>query len=128
MDKPDIRFGAITMDCAPGQVEAMVRFWCGMLDLKAYGLDGPYPFLEGKDFAITLQPEELYAPPPWPETDAVGKQLHVDLLTRDIPAAAAYARSLGATDSPVQYSDRWHILLDPAGHPFCLCRDDSPAE
>ena len=47
--------------------------------------------------------------------------MHLDLSVKNLPQAAAYAMSIGAAESPVQYSANWHILLDPAGHPFCLC-------
>ncbi|HSK68792.1 MAG TPA: VOC family protein [Candidatus Limnocylindria bacterium] len=122
MDRPEIHFGAVTIDCGREHVEGMARFYCGMLNLTPHGMDGPYPYLEGEGFAITLQPEDGYTPPTWPEDGPPDTQMHVDFVVRDIPAATAYAKSLGATVSPVQYSDRWHILLDPAGHPFCLCK------
>ena len=37
----------------------------------------------------------------------------------DIDVAAARAVALGATQ-PAQPDPRWRVLLDPAGHPFCL--------
>ena len=121
MNKPDIRFGAVTIDCGKSQVKPMIDFYTGLLGLKLIGPeDGPFPYLEGENFAITLQPEEGYLPPTWPDLER-GQQLHLDFLVKDLPAAAAYALSLGAVESPVQFSQDWHILLDPAGHPFCLC-------
>ncbi len=120
MERPAIRFGAVTIDCAPEQVPAMVAFYRQLLDLQVEGEDGPYPYLSREGFAITLQPEEGYQPPTWPSLER-GQQLHIDLMVDDLPAAVAYAKSIGASESSVQYSQRWHILLDPAGHPFCLC-------
>jgi hypothetical protein len=34
--------------------------------------------------------------------------------------AAARAVQAGATDVDRQPDPRWRVLLDPAGHPFCL--------
>ena len=121
MEKPDIRFGTVTIDCTPGQVRAMVRFYTRLLDLTLEGSeDDPFPFLSGKDIRIILQPLDDYLPPTWPGNER-GKQIHLDLGVRDLPQAVAYAKSTGAIESPVQYSNNWHIMLDPAGHPFCLC-------
>lgn len=124
MNRPDIRFGAVTIDCAPGQLRAMVDFYRKLLGLTLEGPEeelGRFPSLYKDGFGITLQAEESYRPPTWPGPER-GQQLHLDLLARDLKEAAAYARSIGATESPVQYSENWHIMLDPAGHPFCLCK------
>ena len=54
------------------------------------------------------------------------KMLHFEILVDDVDAAVAYAKSLGATE-PEQPADRdpaqLRVMLDPAGHPFCLCLD-----
>ena len=126
MNRPDIRFGAVTIDCAPEQLKDMVDFYTKLLGLTLEGQEdelGPFPFLFKDDFAITLQPEEGYQPPTWPSLER-GQQMHLDFLVKDIQEARAYALSIGATESPVQYAKKWHILLDPAGHPFCLCQQD----
>lgn len=121
MERPEISFGAVTIDCAKEQVPQMISFYRQLLNMQVEGEDGPFPFLDGGSFGITLQPEEGYQPPTWPTMER-GQQLHLDLLVKDLPAAIAYAKSIGAQESPVQYSQNWHILLDPAGHPFCLCK------
>lgn len=47
--------------------------------------------------------------------------MHLDLAAADLDAAQAHALNLGAVLAPEQPSpDRWRVLLDPAGHPFCL--------
>lgn len=121
MEKPFICFGTVTIDCAPEQVPAMVSFYTKLLDLTlGNSEDDPFPFLSGKDLRIILQPLQDYVPPTWPGNER-GKQVHIDLGVRDLPAAVAYARSIGAAESPEQYSQHWHVMLDPAGHPFCLC-------
>jgi len=38
--------------------------------------------------------------------------------------AVTEAVALGATLAGHQPQDHVRVLLDPAGHPFCLCRDD----
>ncbi len=61
-----------------------------------------------------------HTPPTWPES-SVPKQMHLDLKVRDLEAAEAEAVRLGATVAAEQPApDRWRVLHDPAGHPFCL--------
>ncbi|EQE85429.1 VOC family protein [Clostridioides difficile] len=31
-------------------------------------------------------------------------------------------RSCGATIAEEQFADDWRVMIDPAGHPFCLCQ------
>jgi hypothetical protein len=39
----------------------------------------------------------------------------------DLDAAQARLLALGAVEPTVQPEpDRWRVLLDPAGHPFCI--------
>jgi hypothetical protein len=43
---------------------------------------------------------------------------------KDLDAAIADAVALGARVAEFQPQDNVRVLLDPAGRPFCLCRDD----
>jgi hypothetical protein len=49
----------------------------------------------------------------------------------EAPDPSALARfysellALGATPAATQPHENVRVLLDPAGHPFCLCRDES---
>lgn len=45
--------------------------------------------------------------------------VRLDLTADDIDSAAERAVALGAT-LPNQPDPRWRVLLDSAGHPFCL--------
>ena len=59
-------------------------------------------------------------PPTWPDGDRP-KQMHLDVTVSDLDEAEARAVGLGATTPTKQpQPDRWRVLLDPAGHPFCL--------
>ena len=62
-----------------------------------------------------------HRPPSWPTND-VPQQYHLDLDVADLPSAVAYAQSLGATLADNSHSaETFVVLLDPSGHPFCLC-------
>jgi hypothetical protein len=51
----------------------------------------------------------------------VPQQFHLDLWVEDLDAAEKQALGLGAVRPDHQPGgDQWRVLLDPAGHPFCL--------
>jgi hypothetical protein len=61
-----------------------------------------------------------YRPPSWPVGDTP-KQMHLDLDVTELDHAVAEAERLGARAAAVQPApDRRRVMLDPAGHPFCL--------
>ena len=73
---------------------------------------------------ISFQESDGYVPPTWPAEP--GKQqmmLHVDVAVDDLAEAVAAALELGATLAGVQPQQDCTVLLDPAGHPFCLYLD-----
>jgi catechol 2,3-dioxygenase-like lactoylglutathione lyase family enzyme len=69
--------------------------------------------------AVQRSPE--YVPPVWPPID--GRQqmmMHLDVEVADLDAAVADASGMGARLADVQPQDDVRVMLDPAGHPFCL--------
>lgn len=49
--------------------------------------------------------------------------MHLDLQVGDLESAVAEA-ALGATVAGHPPQEHVRVLIDPAGHPFCLCRDE----
>jgi hypothetical protein len=49
--------------------------------------------------------------------------MHFDFQVGDLDSAVVEALALGATVAKHQPQDNVRVLLDPAGHPFCLCLD-----
>jgi predicted enzyme related to lactoylglutathione lyase len=73
----------------------------------------------GPVLAFQLAPD--HQPPSWPDP-AVPQQIHLDFAVDDLAAASAYAVSLGARRvSGPEVTEDFVVLLDPSGHPFCLC-------
>lgn len=75
---------------------------------------------------MSFQTEEIYEPPVWPAEP--GKQqmmLHLDLEVGDLERAVEAAVGAGATLPEFQPQEGVRVLLDPAGHPFCLYVDPS---
>jgi predicted enzyme related to lactoylglutathione lyase len=70
---------------------------------------------------LATQTSVGYVRPTWPNAD--GRQqmmLHLDFEVSDLAAAVAHAVELGATQAEFQPQDEVRVMLDPAGHPFCL--------
>ena len=72
---------------------------------------------------LAFQPQTSaeWVRPTWPAED--GKQhmmMHLDIEVGDLDAAVEHAVELGATLADFQPQQEVRVLLDPAGHPFCL--------
>jgi len=73
---------------------------------------------------LAFQLASNFEAPDWP--DGHPQQLHLDLSVSDLEADSRRAVELGATvlAGPVEEAGCVFIVhADPAGHPFCLCRD-----
>lgn len=74
---------------------------------------------------VVFQQATGYQAPVWPPVDGQQRpMMHFDFQVADLDSAVAEAVALGASLAAEQPQDNVRVLLDPAGHPFCLCRDD----
>jgi hypothetical protein len=74
---------------------------------------------------VVFQQATDYQPPVWPPVDGAQRpMMHFDFQVGDLDSAVEDAVALGATPADAQPQDNVRVLLDPAGHPFCLVRDD----
>jgi len=117
-------------------VALLTRFYEQLLGWEIEALEGPRPGHPSGDGWSRLRPsdgstkieiqfEEHYTRPEWPGAPGQqGMQLHLDIWVEDVPAGVAWALACGAAEAAPQPSDRdpsrLRIMLDPAGHPFCL--------
>ena len=110
---------AVTLDCA--DPTALADFWAAALDGKVAYTSENFVGVETPDgLWIGAYRIDGYEAPRWPD-DAPPKQSHLDLAVTDLNAAERAALDLGATKAEHQPEpDRWRVLLDPAGHPFCV--------
>jgi hypothetical protein len=75
----------------------------------------------GGGTGLSFQLEEGHVPPVWPAGDGDQQmQLHLDVRVDDLAAGVEKAVGLGARLADHQPQDDVRVLLDPAGHPFCL--------
>lgn len=74
---------------------------------------------------LVFQQATDYLRPTWPPVEGQQRpMMHLDFQVGDLEAAVSDAVALGATLATHQPQDHVRVLFDPAGHPFCLCRDD----
>ena len=74
---------------------------------------------------IVFQQAEGYVPPVWPPAEGSQRtMMHFDFQVGDLDSAVNEAKELGAELAADQPQAHVRVLLDPAGHPFCLVRDD----
>ena len=109
-----------TIDC--GEVTPLADFWKAALGYEQVAGDGEdYAMLSDGSGgpALGIGKVDGYQPPGWPNQHG-SKQFHLDLAADDIDAETARLLGLGATLADPQPGETWRVLLDPAGHPFCV--------
>ncbi|MFC6714488.1 VOC family protein [Branchiibius cervicis] len=111
----------VSIDCPdPQTVTKMSEFYQGVLGWDvAYEGDGYAMLKDGTAAALGFGVAEDFRVPEWPNHGT--KQFHLDLGADDVEATVQHCVELGATKPEDQPGgDRWTVLLDPAGHPFCV--------
>ena len=113
----------LTLDSSHAQRDA--TFWSAVLGWEVAHAQAEYAMLTGPEHALGFGRVEGYQAPAWPNPHGT-KQFHLDLAVDDLDAAEQACLDLGATLPEEQPGEgRWRVLLDPAGHPFCLTRADA---
>lgn len=112
----------VVLDAA--DVETESRFWAALFDGRVIDDDDRFHCVIDRagNWVLGVQRAPDHTPPDWP--DGSPQQLHLDLHTDDPLAALAQAERLGARtlrgdDDPAAGAG-YHVLADPAGHPFCI--------
>lgn len=122
-----IKMYAFTVDC-PDPYE-LASFYAKLLKWEIVFHDEDWACVgapgtaQGAYPGITFQRNPEYKPPVWPEEPGAQQQMaHLDFAVNDLEESVQYAIDCGAAVADKQFSDVWRVMLDPAGHPFCLCQ------
>jgi hypothetical protein len=108
----------VTLDCT--EPDVLAEFWAAMLGGEVVFTTAQAVGVRTDHAWLSAMRVDGYRPPTWPE-DTVPKQVHLDLGVDDLDAAVTEAERLGATATQFQPApEARRIMLDPAGHPFCL--------
>ena len=110
----------------------LARFYERLLGWDVVALEGPrpgYPAADGwaklrapdGSMKLEIQWEEHYVPPTWPgRAGEQGMMLHLDIEVDDLDTGVAWALECGARLADHQPQEGVRVMIDPAGHPFCL--------
>lgn len=117
------KLSLFALDCPdPRQ---LAEFYAGITGWEVDRDDGEWVQLRsdgGATLAFQRVPDHL--PPVWPTADHP-QQAHLDFDVDDLDAGERAVIGLGARKADVQPEpDSFRVLLDPAGHPFCLVLAD----
>ena len=70
---------------------------------------------------LAFQTEENHVPPVWPAGKGDQQMMmHLDIWVEDLDEAVKWALESGATLADFQPQLDNRVMIDPAGHPFCL--------
>jgi len=128
--RPRMQVTGPVLDAA--DVVGLAKFYEQLLGWPITELEGPrpgYPPEDGwakvrspaGDLKIEFQYEQHYKPPVWPPVPGEQQMMiHLDIQVDDLEAGVAWAVAAGATVADDQPQQDVRVMLDPAGHPFCL--------
>ena len=108
---------AVSLDCADHR--ELAAFYVRLLDAELLWTHEHASAVRSGGLVLVAQANQDYEPPLWPGTSVV----HLDLNGSDgddVDALVEHAVTAGARVAVPQPDPRWTVLLDPAGHPFCI--------
>jgi hypothetical protein len=115
---PIARLAAISLDTP--DPAGLAEFYRELLDLEVFFESDDFIALKGAGVYLTTQRVEDQQPPDWPSA-SVPKQMHLELAVDDLDESEVRAMAIGAVKAdPQPNPDLWRVLVDPAGHPFCI--------
>ncbi|GAA2676611.1 VOC family protein [Streptomyces aculeolatus] len=118
---PQMKLSAITLDCP--DPSALAAFYQRATGLPLHpDSDADFAALTREDgLSLGFQRVDGHRAPTWP-TQIVPQQLHLCFrVEEELDDAEARLLELGAGRPDGQpREERWRVLTDPAGHPFCI--------
>jgi len=121
MDRPAMILSGVVLDSPDAQ--ALSAFYRELLGWAIRDDEPGWVVLKAPEGQTNLsfQTEDAYVRPTWPAGPGDAQMMmHLDIKVDDLQAATAYAQRIGAVLPDFQSQEHVRVLLDPAGHPFCL--------
>lgn len=130
---PSIQWRTLSIDCA--DADQLAEFYHRLLGWEIERRGDSNPRTGGSGWVTLSNPaggvrlafgaRAWYEPPTWPEEPgALTKMMHFEIGVDDLAASIALIEAAGGSVAPYQPEDRdpnvIRVMLDPAGHPFCL--------
>lgn len=101
----------------------LARFYAEVLDWRIHSDEEDWATIAPEQGHVYLgfQLERNHVAPSWPaEPGDQQMQMHLDIEVSDLAAATAAAQRLGGRLPEHQPQEGVRVVIDPAGHPFCL--------
>jgi hypothetical protein len=112
------KLGAVSLNCPDPHVLAV--FYSALLDKEIAFESDDFSAIQLDNLWLSFQRVADFKASTWP-TNETPSLAHLDFSVTDLDAGEASALAAGATLAPLQPApDRWRVLLDPAGNPFCV--------
>lgn len=108
---------ALTIDCPDAEVrERMCHFYS-----EALGGEIVSGSVRARGWLFIFEVIPDYKTPTWPVGETP-KQMHFELMVEDLAVAVRTLQGIGATLAEYQRPEDGglRVMLDPAGHPFCV--------
>lgn len=119
MPTPTASLIMVNIDCAAPA--PLARFYADLLGWEVTHSQDEYAMVSDGSTSLGFGRVEDFKAPPWPD-DTSDKRFHLDFYVDDVDQAVAFCEKRGGTVPDFQPGEgRWRVLLDPDGHPFCLC-------
>jgi hypothetical protein len=119
----DLRFVGLSLDCAdPAE---LAKFYVQLLGGRLLWARPTSAGVQTPGLLLIAQHVADYRSPVWPGASVV----HLDLTAGEhLEEPTRLAVELGARLADPQPDPRWRVLLDPAGHPFCITTVTPPPD
>jgi catechol 2,3-dioxygenase-like lactoylglutathione lyase family enzyme len=119
------RVYALVIDCP--DPAALADFYAELTGYDVIHAEEDWVTLgKGDDPRIAFQLAPDHQPPQWPDPDRP-QQMHLDIFVPDVAEAEPKVLAMGAKLLDGADRSGFRVYADPAGHPFCLCREDPTA-
>jgi len=121
----EVHLEDIIIDCF--DEATMQRFYSSLFGWEKQTAYGHLAVKNASGLLLIFIHEADFVPPVWPEeVHQQQKQLHFDFEVQDVKPFVLKALALGGKMAHEQFGgEQWTTMLDPSGHPFCLCRQEN---
>jgi hypothetical protein len=98
----------------------LALFYSALLEKEITFESDDFSAIQLDNLWLSMQRVEDFKPSTWPKGE-VPSHAHLDFSVADLDVGEAAAVAVGARVASEQPSpERWRVLIDPVGHPFCI--------
>lgn len=106
---------------------ALAHFYARLLGWQIFDESPGWATLapaEDAGYNLAFATEQNYVRPVWPTVEGKAQiSMNIELEVDDLDDAVRFAVEVGAKLASYQPQETVRVMLDPAGHPFCLYLD-----